>query len=170
MYISRSSLSHLSDLFAFRKKNWIFARPDRGHNSREVPLCFLAPIGLQSHDKTLPRLSKAREQCVCVSVCVWSYVTIEPDSRTRQLSLSCVLLYEACSALCLSAGLMTSVVEFNPTQHTSSSHPRVIQKILKISRKKGNNNNKNGFWCLSALSNKAYFHKAKAILTGFEMT
>lgn len=29
----------------------VIARPNWGHNSREVSLCFLAPTALQSHDK-----------------------------------------------------------------------------------------------------------------------
>lgn len=46
-YISSSFLIFLH----FQRQNGVIARPNRGHNSREVPLYFLAPTALQSHDK-----------------------------------------------------------------------------------------------------------------------
>lgn len=72
-----------------------------------------------------------RGSCGCVCWCTLSYITIKTDPRTRQLSLSCVLLYEACLASYLSAGLMTSDAELNSTQHPhspSSSQPRAWQR------------------------------------------
>lgn len=80
------------DLVGFGNKAGTAKR--HGHNSMEVPLGFLVLTALQ-----LMRSSSS----VCVHVCVLGFILqIESDSWTRQLSLSCVLLYWSCALLSVS--------------------------------------------------------------------
>lgn len=73
---------------------------------------------------------------MCVSVNAHSSITIEPDARTRQLSLPCVLLYEASSTLSvsrfLSFQLLSSIQHNNtPHPHLSLEHYRTDKTVKK---------------------------------------